>query len=86
MFTITHTEYNDFIKYYFWEHLRKPHLRVGQAFLQYFPEYNDYLLGHGFYGHSLSRDLLRSNNAQWCWATIQQLVLEKPINPIEKIN
>ena len=44
---ITQQEYEKFLEHYAWMLLKSPNYRLGQAFLNYFPEVSQYLSQQG---------------------------------------
>ena len=43
---ITQQEYDKFLEHYAWLLLKSPDYRLGQAFLNYFPQVGSYLIEH----------------------------------------
>lgn len=47
---ITENEYAKFLEHYTWEKLKNPDYRIGQAFLNYFPDVSKFYISQGSEG------------------------------------
>jgi hypothetical protein len=59
---ITQEQYQEFLKHLAWIRLQAPDYRIGQAFLNYFPEVSTYMSRQGREGSLAEMKLFYENN------------------------
>jgi hypothetical protein len=73
---ISKEKYREFEQHWIIEFMRNPHYRLGQAFLNYFPEIGNHYLNDGDLGHNEEHRLWNTKDLKEANSIIQKWINE----------
>jgi hypothetical protein len=73
---ISKERYKEFEQHWIMEFMRNPHYRLGQAFLNYFPEIGKIYLNDGDHGHNEEHRLWNTRDLKEANSIIQKWINE----------